>query len=81
MHNVFKKESAEELQVQLSDGRLMPLEDLIEDYERLLKGEASKKAIAPEPKDDEAITNELEVGQWFRIDRDYRFTIDMSHKM
>lgn len=35
MHNVFEKKSAEELQVQLSDGRIMLLEDLVMDYEKL----------------------------------------------
>lgn len=70
MLNVFAKKSAEELHIQLSDGRMMPLEDLVRDYERLLKEEASKKAIISEPKDDKAITKELKVGEWFRIDRD-----------
>ena len=70
MLNVFVKKSAEELHVQLSDGRMMLLEDLVRDYERLLKENASKKAIISEPKDDKAITKELKVGEWFRIDRD-----------
>ena len=60
MLNVFVKRSAEELQVQLSDGRVMPLEDLVKDYERLLNEQLSKKEI----------TSELKVGEWFRIDRD-----------
>ena len=70
MLNVFVKKSAEELHVQLSDGRMMLLEDLVRDYERLLKENASKKAIISEPKDDKAITKELKVGEWFRIDRE-----------
>ena len=70
MADVFKKESVEELYVQLSDGRMMLLADIVRDYERLLKENASKKAIISEPKDDKAITKELEVGKWFRIDRD-----------
>ena len=67
MLNVF---GTEKLQVQLSDGRMMPLEDLVRDYERLLKGESLKKAFISEPKDEKAITKELNVGEWFRIDRD-----------
>lgn len=67
MLNVF---GTEKLQVQLSDGRMMPLEDLVRDYERLLKGESLKKAFISEPKDEKAITKELKVGVWFRIDRD-----------
>lgn len=70
MLNVFVKKSAEELHVQLSDGRMMLLEDLVRDYERLLKEDASKKAIISESKEDKAITKELKVGEWFRIDRD-----------
>ncbi len=70
MLNVFVKKSAEELHVQLSDGRMMPLEDLVRDYERLLKEETSKKEIASEPKDDKPIASKLKVGEWFRIDRD-----------
>lgn len=70
MLNVFVKKSAEELHVGLSDGRMMLLEDLVRDYERLLKEEVSKKAIISEPKDDKAITKELKVGEWFHIDRE-----------
>lgn len=70
MLNVFVKKSAEELHVGLSDGRMMLLEDLVRDYERLLKEEASKKAIISEPKDDKAISKELKVGEWFHIDRE-----------
>ncbi len=65
MLNVFVKKSVEELHVQLSDGRIMPLEDLVKDYERLLK----EKAIISEPTDNKAITK-LKVGEWFRIDRE-----------
>lgn len=43
-----------QLHIQLSNGRRMPLEDLVRDYERLLKEESL----------------ELKVGKWFRIDRD-----------
>ncbi len=64
MRNVFMKVSAEQ-HIQLSDGRMMPLEDLVRDYERLLK----EKAIISEPKDEKAI-KVLKVGQWFRIDRE-----------
>ena len=39
MLNVFVRKSAEELHVELSDGRMMPLEDLVRDYERLLNEE------------------------------------------
>lgn len=65
MHNVFKKKSAEELHVQLSDGRIMLLEDLVMDYEKLLKEKSSKKVIS-ESKNDKAM---MKVGEWFRIDR------------
>ena len=60
MLNVF---GTEKLQVQLSDGRMMPLEDLVRDYERLLKGESLKKAFISEPKGEKAITKELKVGE------------------
>lgn len=71
MINVFVKKSAEELQIQLSDGRMLPLEELVIDYERLLKEKSSKKEIISETKDDErAITQKLKVGEWFLIDRD-----------
>ena len=66
MLNVFVKKSAEELYVQLSDGRMMLLADIVRDYERLLKEEHSKK---DEPSQ-KAITSQLKVGEWFRIDRD-----------
>lgn len=67
MLNVFKKISAEELQVELSNGRIMALEDLVRDYERLLKEESSKKSTA----------SKLKVGEWFKIDRE---VIDKSKK-
>ena len=74
MHNVFKKKSAEKLHVQLSDGRIMLLEDLVMDYEKLLKKKSSKKKsskkVISESKDDKAMTQELKVGEWFRIDRE-----------
>lgn len=69
MAKVFRKESAEELHVQLSDGRMMPLEDLVMDYERLLNEVASKKEVISEVKDDKKVAKELKVGEWFRIDR------------
>lgn len=65
MLNVFVKKSAEELHVELSDGRIMLLEDLVRDYERLLK----EKHSQDEPSK-EVITSQLKVGEWFRIDRD-----------
>lgn len=72
MAKVFRKESAEELYVQLSNGRMLTLEELVEDYERFLKEESSKKAIIiiSETKDNKAITSELKVGEWFLIDRE-----------
>lgn len=70
MLNVFVRKSVEELHIQLSDGRMMPLEDLVRDYERLLKEETSKKSTTSEPKEDKSITSKLKVGEWFRIDRD-----------
>lgn len=70
MLNVFVRKSAEELHIQLSDGRMMPLEDLVKDYERLLKKEASKKSTTSKPKDDKSTASKLEVGKWFRIDRE-----------
>ena len=65
MLNVFAKKS-EELHVQLSDGRIVPLKKLVKDYERLLKEEYSKK---DEPSK-YVITSQLKAGEWFRIDRD-----------
>lgn len=65
MLNVFVKKSAEELHVELSDGRIMLLEDLVRDYERLLK----EKHSQDEPSK-EVITSQLKVGEWFRIDRE-----------
>mgnify|MGYP006990188015 CR=1 FL=1 len=47
----------------------MPLEDLVRDYERLLKRETPKTTVMSEAEDDEAIVETLEVGKWFRIDR------------
>lgn len=70
MRKVFVERSAEGIHVQLSDGRMMPLEDLVRDYERLLKEESLKKDITSEPNEDKPITSELKVGEWFRIDRE-----------
>lgn len=75
MAKVFREESAEELHVQLSDGRMLTLEDLVRNYERLLKEGSSK--IISETKDDKAITSELKVGEWFCIDRE---VIDKSQE-
>ncbi len=69
MLNVFAKKSAEELYVQLSDGRMMPLEDVLVDYERLLQEESLKKVTTSETKDDKSTVSKLKVGEWFRIDR------------
>lgn len=74
MLNAFVKKIAEKLHVQLSDGRRMSLEDIVRDYERLLKNETSKKEnfkkeVIPKVKDDKVITKKLRVGEWFRIDR------------
>lgn len=66
MAKVFKKESAKKTKkqhVELSDGRMMPLEDLVRDYERFLK------EFISEEKDGKVITKKLKVGEWFRIDR------------
>lgn len=65
MLNVFVKKSAKELHVEFSDGRIMLLEDLVRDYERLLK----EKHSQDEPSK-EVITSQLKVGEWFRIDRE-----------
>lgn len=65
MLNVFVKKSAEELHVELSDGRIMLLEDLVRDYERFLK----EKHSQDEPSK-EVITAQLKDGEWFRIDRE-----------
>lgn len=70
MLNVFVKKSAEELHIKLSDGRMMPLEDLVKDYERLLNEQSSEKEIKSELKDDKPITSKLTVSEWFHIDRD-----------
>ncbi len=56
MMKVFEEKDVKKMQLQLSDGRLMPLEDLLEDYERLLKEKTPQ--------------NKLEVGKWFLINRD-----------
>ena len=69
MPNVFEEKSAEKLQIQLSDGRMIPLKDLVRDYERLLTEESLKKATTSEPKCDKSIVSKLKVGEWFRIDR------------
>lgn len=69
MFHVFEKKSAEELHVELSDGRIMALEDVLVDYERLLKEESLKKVATSETKDDKSTVSKLKVGEWFRIDR------------
>lgn len=70
MAKVFREESAEKLHVELSDGRMMPLEDLVRDYERLLNEESLKKVTTSEPKADSQAVSKLKVGEWFRIDRE-----------
>ena len=45
----FRSMDAKERKVELSDGRIMPLDDMIKDYERLLNEVNSKKVITPEP--------------------------------
>lgn len=70
MLNVFVKESVEKLHVELSDGRMMPLEDLVRDYERLLNEESLKKVTTSEPTADSQAVSKLKVGEWFRIDRE-----------
>lgn len=54
-----------QLQIQLSNGRRMSLENLVKDYERLLNEKTSEKAITLK-----TITSKLKVDEWFRIDRD-----------
>ena len=56
MMKVFVEKDVKEMQVQLSDGRMISLEEVLEDYERLLM---EKEPIA-----------KLEVGKWFFYDRD-----------
>lgn len=65
MPTVFEEKSAGKLHVQLSDGRMMLLEDLVKDYERLLNTES----LTSEPTDNKLTVSKLEVGKWFRIDR------------
>ncbi len=65
MMKVFEEKDVKGMQVQLSDGRLKPLKDLIKDYERLLKKEMPK-----EENSKNLITAKLEVGKWFLINRD-----------
>ena len=59
MLNVFVRKSAEELHVELSDGRMMPLEDLVRDYERLLNEESLKKVTTSETKADSQAVSKL----------------------
>lgn len=66
MLNVFLKKPY----VEISDGRIMTLEDMVMDYERLLNEEYSKKAATSELKDDKSTVSKLKVGKWFRIDRE-----------
>lgn len=63
MHDVFVRISARELYIRFSDGRIMALESLLENYERLLN-------TTPEPKSDKSTISKLRVGKWFRIDRE-----------
>ena len=55
MFNVFEKKRANEIEVQLSDGRRVILEDLIKEYESLSK---EKNII------------KLKVAEWFLINRE-----------
>lgn len=74
MLKVFESMDAKELQVKLSNGRTMTLEELVSDYERLLINEEnSKKAISSEQNKEISkglIMPRLEVGKRFLIDRD-----------
>lgn len=70
MLNVFVKSGLEELHIQLSNGRIMPLKELVMDYERLLKEEGLKKVTTSMPKADKSTVSKLKVGEWFRIDRE-----------
>lgn len=66
MPNVFVKKSAEELYVELSDGRMMPLEALVkgyENYERLLKKKTSKKAVVSGKKNDKAVMSDVKANK------------------
>lgn len=59
----------DEMHIQLSDGWMMSLEDLVWDYERLRK-ESKKKENTFEIKEDKSTTLKLKVGEWFLIDRE-----------
>lgn len=69
MLDVFVKKSTEEMQVrvELSDGHVMLLGDLVQDYERLLNEEALKKAAISGQKDSKSMKSELKVGEWYLI--------------
>lgn len=74
MLKVFGNMDAKELQVKLSKGRTMTLEEIVNDYERLLINEEnSKKAISSEQSKKTSkglIMPRLEVDKWFLINRD-----------
>lgn len=61
MFNVIMKQKAEDVQVSLSDGRMMTVEDVVTDYERLLTSELKRN---------NKIASKLKVGEHFLIDRD-----------
>ena len=58
MMNVFEKKSVVEMYVQLSNGRLMLLEDLVKDYERLLRKEVSGEEVSEEEVLEEEVSEE-----------------------
>lgn len=66
MMKVFVEKDVKEMQVQLSDGRMISLEEVLEDYERLLM----EKELEDYSKSEEEPTAKLEVGKWFFYDRD-----------
>lgn len=74
MPKVFGSIDEKDLQVELPNGREMPLEELVSDYERLLMNENnSKKAISFEQNKETSkglIMPRLEVDKWFLINRD-----------
>ncbi len=74
MLKVFGSMDAKELQVKLPNGRTMTLEEIVNDYERLLINEEnSKKAISSEQNKKTSkglIMPRLEVDKWFLINRD-----------
>lgn len=70
MPNVFGEKRTKELHIKLFNDRMIPLKDLLGDYERLLNVEALYKAVISESKDDKSTTSKLKVAEWFLIDRE-----------